>query len=260
MKHSFIAMAMATALFFTNHACAQSGKIIANKNYITKEVITDVNFNAVKLMGSPDVVYTQTDGKTHIEIYGSDNIVDLLDVFVEKGTLIVKFKNNTQIQNDGKLEVRVSAPALNKMEVYGSGDITLAKGITTNKDIAFSVNGSGDIDGSNISCSQLTVAVNGSGDIKLNNLKTESTGVQVNGSGDITLSGTTQTANYSVSGSGDISAAKLKADKVSAKVAGSGDITCHAVTYLKARTSGSGSIAYKGKPEIDSSKKGLRKL
>lgn len=258
MNYSFITMAM--ALIFSNSACAQSGRIIANKNYTTKEVITDGNFNAVKLMGSPDVIYTQTNGKTHIEIYGSDNIVDLLDVFVEKGTLIVKYKSNTQIQNNGKLEVRVSAPALNRMEVHGSGDITLTNGITTNKDVAFSVNGSGDIDGSNISCSQLTVTVNGSGDIKLNNLKTESTGVQVNGSGDIALSGTTQTANYSVSGSGDISAAKLEADNVSAKVSGSGDITCHAVTYLKARINGSGGIAYKGKPEIDSSKKGLRKL
>ena len=58
----------------------------------------------------------------------------------------------------------------------------------------------------------------------------------------------------------DLTADGLKAQKVNTSIAGSGDIKCFATEYLKVRTSGSGSVGYKGNPEIDTPKKGLYKL
>ena len=80
------------------------------------------------------------------------------------------------------------------------------------------------------------------------------------GSGTAILTGTTQEASYRVAGSGDLFASDLQAKRVSASVSGSGDIKCHATDFLKARTSGSGDIGYKGNPELDFPKKGLYKL
>ena len=82
----------------------------------------------------------------------------------------------------------------------------------------------------------------------------------VAGSGTAILSGSTQEAEYSVAGSGDLFASDFVAKKASASVAGSGDIKCHATDFLKVRTSGSGSVGYKGNPELDYPKKGLYKL
>jgi hypothetical protein len=48
--------------------------------------------------------------------------------------------------------------------------------------------------------------------------------------------------------------------RLSASVAGSGSIKCFATEFLKVRTSGSGSVGYKGNPELDYPKKGLYKL
>jgi DUF4097 and DUF4098 domain-containing protein YvlB len=223
-------------------------------------VVKTDNFNAIKLTGSPNVVYTQTDGEVRVEVYGPDNIVDLLDVYTENGSLNVRFKRNTQVSNTGKLEVRVFAPSLDKMEITGSGDITIASGIKTDKDLHLSITGSGDISGSDIRCAQLLLSVTGSGDIELNRVTAENTQVRVTGSGDINLSGTTQSADYTVSGSGDIDAVQLEANNVSASVTGSGDISCHAVSFLKARRVGSGDISYKGNPEIDASQKGVHRL
>ena len=96
--------------------------------------------------------------------------------------------------------------------------------------------------------------------MKLNNVTANFTKASVAGSGTAILSGSTQEAEYSVAGSGDLFASDFVAKKASASVAGSGDIKCHATDFLKVRTSGSGSVGYKGNPELGYPKKGLYKL
>ncbi len=200
---TFIAIAL---LAFSTTACSQqhtyrsggfgSKTVKASKNYVTKDIKVD-NFTKLSVAGSPNVTYTQKSGKPTVEVYTSDNIVDLLDIHVKDNTLYIGFKKNVSVSYN-KLEVRVSAEKLN--------------------------------------------------------------GIAVAGSGTAILSGSTQEAEYSVAGSGDLLASDFVAKKASASVAGSGDIKCHATDFLKVRTSGSGSVGYKGNPELDYPKKGLYKL
>lgn len=274
-------------LAFSTTACSQqhtysSGKfgsktIKASKNYVTKNMKVE-NFTKLSVAGSPDVIYTQKPGRPSVEIYTSDNIVDLLNIRVEGNTLIVGFKKNVSVSYD-KLEVRVSAEKLNGIAVAGSGDVELANGLKTDElkisvagsgdiegndisctDLSVSVAGSGDINSSTITCNNLKVSVAGSGDMKLSNVTATSATASVAGSGTVRLSGSTEEAEYSVAGSGDLFASDFQAKKVSASVTGSGDIKCHATDFLKVRTSGSGSVGYKGNPELDYPKKGLYKL
>ncbi|KAA6347309.1 hypothetical protein EZS27_005226 [termite gut metagenome] len=242
-----------------SHSCVNIQRTEASKSYITRIVKTD-DFNAIRLMGSPNVIYTQTEDKVYVEVYGPDNVVDLLEIYTEDDYLNVRFKKNTQVFNTGKLEVRVFAPSLDAMEVTGSGDIAIASGMKTDKDLHLSVTGSGDISGSDIRCAQLSLSVTGSGDIELNRVTAENTQAHVTGSGNIDLSGTTQGADYTISGSGDIDAVKLEANVVSAEVTGSGSISCRAVSALKARRTGSGRISYRGNPQLDAPKKGVHRL
>ncbi len=258
MKQILMSVAAIAILLFGTNACAQK-TVKGSKNYTTKEVKAS-NFKSIRLQGSPDVIYTQSD-KVSIQIYGSDNIVDLLETTVDNGELIVKFKSNLSIMNPGKLEVRVSSPHLNKVHVQGSGDIVLANGLKGEDNLEASIQGSGDISGTNIACGNISISVQGSGDIKLSKITASNVKATVAGSGDIDLNGICSSAVYSVAGSGDISAADLKADNVNAKVSGSGDIKCHATQVLKASVSGSGDIGYKGNPQsTEFSKKGIYKL
>ena len=281
---AFLAIAI---LAFSTTACSQQhtyssggsrGKTVkASKNYVTKDIKVD-NFTKLSVSGSPDVTYTQKPGKPSVEVYTSDNIVDLLDIRVEGNTLIVGFKKNVSVSYD-KLKIRVSAEKLNGIAVAGSGDVELANGLKTDElkisvagsgdiegnnisctDLNISVAGSGDINSSNITCNNLKVSVAGSGDMKLDNVTAASTIASVAGSGTVKLSGSTEEAEYSVAGSGDLFASDFQAKKVSANVTGSGDIKCHATDFLKVRTAGSGSVGYKGNPELDYPKKGLYKL
>lgn len=282
---TFIAIAL---LAFSTTACSQrhtyrsggfgSKTVKASKNYVTKDIKVN-NFTKLSVAGSPDVTYTQKSGKPTVEVYTSDNIVDLLDIRVKDNTLYIGFKKNVSVSYN-KLEVRVSAEKLNGIAVAGSGDVELKNGLKTDN-LKISVAGSGDISGNNISCidldisiagsgdinssdiitcNDLQVSVAGSGDMKLNNVTANFTKASVAGSGTAILSGSTQEAEYSVAGSGDLFASDFVAKKASASVAGSGDIKCHATDFLKVRTSGSGSVGYKGNPELDYPKKGLYKL
>ena len=256
-----------------------NGKTVkASKNYVTKAIKVD-NFTGVNLAGSPDVIYTQKAGRPQVEIYTSDNIVDLLDINVANNTLNIKFKKGVSVSYN-KLEIRVSSETLNNISVAGSGNVKLANGLKTDNlkvsvagsgdidadnitctgNLNVSVTGSGDIEGSNITCANLTASIAGSGDLKLDNVSAAGTEASVAGSGTAVLTGTSQEADYRVAGSGDLFASGLQAKRVSASVSGSGDIKCHATDFLKARTSGSGNIGYKGNPELDFPKKRLYKL
>lgn len=264
-------------------ACAQSyshhfnsgnswlgGKEVkASKNYVTKQIKVS-DFNQIAVSGSLDVTYTQQSGKPKVEIYTSDNIVDLLDIYVKNGKLNLGFKKNVKVSYN-KLEIRVTSEDLNAVNVAGSGDFKFTNGLKTDQ-LKMNVAGSGDITASNIQCSQgftanvagsgdieckqlkaadIDISVAGSGDLKIENALVTSANASVAGSGTVKISGSADKANYSVAGSGDLYANDFKVQNISASVAGSGDIKCHAVEHLKARVSGSGTIGYKGDPELD---------
>lgn len=238
----------AILLVFSTTACSQyrhtehtgtfGGKTVkASKNYVTKNIKVD-NFTGLNLAGSPDVIYTQKAGKPEVEVYTSDNIVDLLDINVANNTLNIRFKKGVNVSFN-KLEIRISSETLNSISIAGAGNIELANGLKTDH-LKVSIAGAGDIQGSNITCTKLKTSIAGSG-----------TAI---------LTGKTREASYRIAGSGDLFASDLQAERVSASVSGSGDIKCHATDFLKARTSGSGDIGYKGNPELDVPKKGLYKL
>lgn len=264
-------------------ACAQSyshhfnsgnswlgGKEVkASKNYVTKQIKVS-DFNQIAVSGSLDVTYTQQSGKPKVEIYTSDNIVDLLDIYVKNGKLNLGFKKNVKVSYN-KLEIRVTSEDLDAVNVAGSGDFKFTNGLKTDQ-LKMNVAGSGDITASNIQCSQvftanvagsgdieckqlkaadMDISVAGSGDLKIENALVTSANASVAGSGTVKISGNADKANYSVAGSGDLYANDFKVQDISASVAGSGDIKCHAVEHLKARVSGSGTIGYKGDPELD---------
>lgn len=260
MKHFLIAVATITLLILSTNVQSQTRRVTGSKKYITKDVKV-ANFNEIRLMGSPDIVYTQTNGKTEVQVYGSDNIVDLLEIAVIKEALVVKFKSNTQINNSGKLEVRVSNPGLKSISVQGSGDIKLANNFKSKENLAIYIQGSGDVEGSGVNCNELSLSIQGSGDISLHKVNSPSVKASIEGSGDVELSGTAKEANYRVAGSGDINATELKVSNADIQINGSGDVGCQVTDNMKVRVNGSGEVSYKGNPQIDSPRnKGLRKL
>lgn len=259
MKTSLLTF-LATGLFLilTAGSCMHEKHVTGSKNYITKKVEVG-QFNEIKLSGSANVTYHQGP-QNYIEVYGSDNVIPLLETFVDGDALIIKIKKNVTIRK-GKLEIKVFSPELNKLTINGSGDIHFANGIQTKDDVSLYINGSGDIQGKDFKCRRMAVSINGSGDVKLQQLESEECFASIAGSGDIGLSGKTLKAEYKIAGSGNIGAGNLEAQNVSTSTAGSGSISCYASGKLTVRVAGSGDIAYRGNPqEIDAPRKNIRQI
>lgn len=239
-------------------AKGKNKKIVASKVMVTQEIPV-MDFRRIHVSNNADVTFVQQSGTPHVEVFTSDNIVDLLDIYVKRGTLYVGFKSNTNVSLK-KLEVRISAESLTDITLSGSGDIEIKKGLRLSDDLNINLTGSGDVKVGNTTCRHLNISLTGTGDVQLGKVSSESTEISIVGAGDVSLKGTTYEAVYSVSGSGDINAKNYKAHNVSARIIGSGDITCYAEEHLEARVSGSGEIGYKGFPTLDASKKGVKRL
>lgn len=223
---------MLVVLMFLLVTGIQAQTVTPSKKYITKELNNVSNFSSIRVLGSPDVEYRQSNGsKTTVSIYGSDNLVDLLEVSTVNGVLQVNIKKGVKIlSGERRLKVIASSPSLNQVDIKGSADVYL-KGTIKGNDLNLNIAGSGDIEAENLQYANIFALVKGSGDIDLKNVKATTVMSEVNGFG-------------------DISAEKLAATNVVATVAGSGDIVCYASRQLDARVSGSGDIEYKGSPSV----------
>ena len=242
---------MLAVLMFLFITGMQAQTVTPSKKYITKELNNVSNFSSIKVLGSTDVEYRQSSGsKTEISIYGSDNLVDLLEVSTANGVLQVNIKKGVKIlSGERRLKVIASSPSLDEVDIKGSADVYL-KGTIKGVDLTLNITGSGDIEAENLQYTNLSAYIKGSGDIDVKNVKGTTVKTIVSGSGDVKMKGSTQTAMLTVNGSGDISADKLTATNVVATVSGSGDISCYASKQLDAKASGSGDIEYKGSPSI----------
>lgn len=205
---------------------AMNGSIKPSKNNITRDYKVK-DFNQIEATTVGDIYYTQsTNGKTTVQIYGPDNFVNLIQVAVKNGTLLLSMDKYNQVKN-GKLKITISSPDLNSINFKGVGDVNIEKGLNT---------------------TNLNVDSKGVGDVKINNLTCNELTVNSTGVGDVKLKGNVQLATLFSKGVGDIEADELKANRVDASSKGVGDISCYATESLKASVKGVGSIQYKGNP------------
>ena len=88
------------------------------------------------------------------------------------------------------------------------------------------------------------IVLNGSGDINASDINDSSVQVQLNGSGNIKLSGYSDYLTTKLCGSGNIDAKDLISSYVTAETTGSGNTKVYASKTLNAAISGSGDIIY----------------
>ena len=201
---------MLAVLMFLFITGMQAQTVTPSKKYITKELNNVSNFSSIKVLGSTDVEYRQSSGsKTEISIYGSDNLVDLLEVSTANGVLQVNIKKGVKIlSGERRLKVIASSPSLDEVDIKGSADVYL-KGTIKGVDLTLNITGSGDIEAENLQYTNLSAYIKGSGDIDVKNVKGTTVKTIVSGSGDVNIKGAAKWAALTVNGSGDISADKF---------------------------------------------------
>ena len=177
MKTFTFAASLAIALtLITSESCSfaiGNTPIKPSKKYVTEKVEIK-NINSISASTSVDVVYTQSQGKAYAEVYAPDNIIPYIKVQQSGNNLKVNYDfpkgKSLSIQGKYVCEVRVFAPEVTDFSTSSSSDIKFANGLKTHKDVTLNTSSSGDIDATNITCSNLKMSTSSSGDITIDNI------------------------------------------------------------------------------------------
>jgi hypothetical protein len=194
-------------------------------------------FRAVRLEGSFDVSI-QVGAPRAVAVTIDENLQPLVETRLVGDTLVVSSQN---MSYRGEGRVRISTPALQGLDLEGSGDVTIEGG---RGDQRLSLAGSGDVDWKG-SAAALEVSIAGSGTVTLAG-KAEVARLRIDGSGDVKARGlAARDADVEVSGSGDVELT-LDGGTFRAAVSGSGQVAWHGrATVERASVSGSGEILHR---------------
>lgn len=174
-----------------------------------------------------DVEYVQGAANT-VVITGPKALADR--VRLDAGRLYLDDREDTVVlgwNRDGRfarsrrdaLKVVVTAPAVNRFELRGSGDLTLTA--YDQPSLAVAISGSGEIEAHG-RADTVDVSIAGSGEADLEALAVRQATVRIAGSGDARV-GPSESADISIAGSGDAVLTSRPAD-VRQRIAGSGDV------------------------------------
>lgn len=149
----------------------------------------------------------------------------------------------------GDIQVRVTLPALQELDVSGSGRVD--GGTWLSETFTLEVSGSGSAVFEELVTEELDIEVSGSGNVDAAKVDAAMARVEISGSGDVELAGAADRQHIEVMGSGDVIATELEGASVEVEITGSGDVAVWATENLSAEITGSGGVRYRGAPRVE---------
>ncbi len=185
-----------------------------------------------------------------IQAVGQQNIIDDLSLDVSGGVWDMELDENCY--RNFELTIRIFVPDVNSIEINGSNDVVI-NSFDSLDALVIESSGSGVIFQSgtlNIE-GMFRVLSSGSANVTAN-FNAGQTEVEITGSGDIKFDGTTDSFNIDIDGSGNINAFGLQTSACDIDIRGAGNVNVNVSDTLNVKISGSGSVCYRGDPEVDS--------
>ncbi len=188
--------------------------------------------------------YTQ--GKKYsVKVIAPQNLLRKVKTNVKNGTLSLWTDNITRWHKTGEeddIDIYITSPDLARVYVKGSGEFEAKKSVKADQ-LTLLLQGSGDIDMEDVTCSNITGEVRGSGDMDINVTGAKTTRWDLKGSGDIDINQRhVDQTTVNLLGSGDIDIKFIDCGSADCRLTGSGDIKLSGqLQSLKKTETGSGS-------------------
>ncbi|MEY4541706.1 MAG: hypothetical protein RLZZ306_3463 [Bacteroidota bacterium] len=224
MKKLVVLLAL---LNFTISCSLKNKKITGNEKIVTITRSTS-EYEGISISGSFDVKLIS--GKEgNISIKGDENLLEFIVTEITNGKLLVYFEKHKKIQYNYNSSIEITIPFedINQLSFNGSGNLTTTDLIKTE---------------------YLNIEMTGSGNTSFRS-DTNSLKITKSGSGNLNGKGVTKNIEINSDGSGNVTMSDLKSENAVASQTGSGNIKVNCSKNLDARTIGSGTIQYSGKPE-----------
>lgn len=247
MKKRNIALLSACALLLALPSFGQKMQTVRGEGrYVSQKIEKLSAFDAVDVRGDADVDFMQQ-ADASVTVSGRENLVELADVRVEDGVLVVGFTRPVHIRGEHHLRVAVSSPKLRSVSVSQGGDFEV-HGMLKTADLAVAAAQDSEISADFVRADSITATASGRSEIDLGRLEADRVRATASDRAEIDLSGTAREAFVENNGSGEIDADDLYAETVQAYVNGSGDVKVRAAQSLHAVANGRGKLEYKGNP------------
>jgi hypothetical protein len=196
------------------------------------------NFHEIEVSGAFNITLTQ--GNVEKLVVEADaDILPKIITEVRGGTLIIKFKNNTTINNSGKMNIELTFINLDGIDLSGAVKLTGAHPLKFTH-----------------------LEIEGSGASKINlNFTASKLNCDLSGASDITLSGIVPDFYAELSGACNLNAEELKTRFCSLESSGASKAKVNVSEKLSVEGSGATHVSYTGNPaSIDSDMSGASKL
>lgn len=180
-------------------------------------------FDVVNVAGPFNVIYEQGDAPT-VRVEGTTEQLGKMTIYVKDGELYIDQRKNESGNVFKGLQVFVTSPGIKGIDLAGSGKVTAPKALTSN-DMKLEIAGSGDITLAQLTCKDLNIEIAGSGNVTTGPIQANKVTNEIAGSGDINLTGLTcKDIHNEIAGSGDIVLNNVNVENVKSDIAGSGDV------------------------------------
>ncbi len=204
-------------------------------------------FSSVEINGDFEVqVDMGASSKAVIET--DENLMQYIITHVSGNKLIVETRDDVNLRPSHPIEVTITTPAVDQIELNGSGYV-YCYGLEA-EELSVHLAGSGQIELYNAVASSAEIDLEGSGFIR-GELFVEDLTTKIEGSGEIRAEGTSISTSHKIIGSGRINADEVIAGVSTVYISGSGIIDTYASEALDVTIIGSGIVYYAGDADLE---------
>ncbi len=272
--------------------------ITGSENHRAYEIGAVAPFHTLHVNGQTEVDVLQSSAEEYtVSLYGPENLIDLVQIDSQDGTLSIQYKKPVIILGDHHLRILVTTPKLSKLHVQEKGEVNIT-GIFQTEELNIVATGKTEIDIEHlqaasvrveakeeaevdvahvdcqslhvetdqhasfevqrITCPVVMLLADNRSDISLSALSAQSVTAQSNHTAEIELKGKTLSAALTARDRSSIEAGSLQAEKADVMAANGSFIDVRVSDTLNAQTETRAKVQYRGWPkEINRSGKGL---
>jgi hypothetical protein len=222
--HSFLFLAIVISLsscrYFGGERIYGDGNVVSQQRNVTA-------FNGVEANGAVEVHLVQ--GPAGVQVKADRNLQEFVEVFTEGDVLVIQYKDNSNLEPTGQIEIRVSAPDYKSLTVSGASSIT----------------GEGPVTGSGT----LDIVADGASKVTLN-VAMSKVSMEASGASKINIQGKASEVIAKGSGASDIYAMDLVSENADVDVSGASHAEITVNTKMTVEASGASGVRYKGNAAV----------
>ncbi|MCB2203537.1 DUF2807 domain-containing protein [bacterium] len=225
------------------------GEGVSGSGNTAKDVRTFSALHGVRLSTIGDL-RVEVGDRNQLTIEADDNLLKYFATSVDDGILRIKVEDGVSMRTHSAVRFHLVTTSLDYLSTSSSGDI-VAKDLKE-KEVHISASSSGDITVRDIDGKRVHLSTSSSGDLRIANLMAQELEVSLSSSGDVTIrEGSAERQEVRISSSGDYDAVGLRTQRATIKTSSSGDAKVWVIDKLRASTSSSGSIHFRGGPDVE---------